>query len=107
MLQQEFEKLAMRGNGEINGVLYNSIERFYMSDSEYHNQFGGQNETKQNFVKRVFGGKVNTLKTISKKIADESNKENRWCLQGYDKKRLDEMEILIREHYEALSKMKY
>jgi hypothetical protein len=105
MMKQEFENMALRGNAEIGGMMYESIERFYMSDNRYHEQFGGRDETKQDFVKRVFGGKVNTPKSIARKIADEANRENRWCLRGNshaDKKELDRHETLIREHYDAL-----
>jgi hypothetical protein len=106
MMKEEFEALALRGNAEIGLMMYESIERFYTSDNDYHNRFGGRNESKQDFVKRVFGGKVNTPKTIAAKIASESIKENRWCLQGHDKKRLDEMDVLIQEHYETMLKYK-
>ena len=110
MLHEEFEALALRGNATIGADMYDSIERFYMSDSDYHREHGGRNETKQEFVKRVFGGKVNTPKTIAAKIAAESIKENRWCLRfqilknQISKKRLDEMDTLIEEHYAAILK---
>jgi hypothetical protein len=106
MMKKEFEALALRGNAEIGPMMYESIEHFYMSDSDYHARFGGRNETKQEFVRRVFGGKVNTPKTIARKIADESNRENRWCLRGNKagEARLDEYETLIREHYNTLLK---
>ena len=103
MMKHEFEALAMRGNAEIGMLMYESIERYYMSDSDYHQQHGGRNESKQDFVKRVFGGKVNTPRTI----ADEANRGNRWCLRGNpsaDKKQLDHHETLIREHYETMLK---
>lgn len=68
MTKSEFEQLAIRNNaGTITLPLYETIERFYMSESKYHQTHGGINETKQEFVKRVFGGKVNTPKTILKK----------------------------------------
>jgi hypothetical protein len=106
MMKKEFEALALRGNAEIGPMMYESIEYFYMSDSDYHAQFGGRNETKQAFIKRVFGGKINTPKTITRKIADESDRENRWCLRGSkaDKAQLDEYETRIREHYNTLLK---
>ncbi len=101
MTKAEFENLAIRGNGTISGLLYDTIERFYMSENYYHEAHGGINETKQEFVKRVYGGKVNTPKTILKKTIAESQKENRWCLRGNKtatKGRLDEMDLLIEEH---------
>ena len=105
MMKEEFEALALKGNAKIGPKMYDSIERFYMSDTLYHRQFGGRDESKQDFVKRVFGGKINTPKTIARKIADEANRENRWCLRYHaTKARLDEMETLIREHYEVLHK---
>lgn len=106
MMKEEFEALALRGSVEIGPMMYDSIERYYMSDSDYHARFGGRDETKQNFVKRVFGGKINTPKTIARKIADEANRENRWCLRGNKagEPHLDEHETLIREHYNSLLK---
>ena len=100
MNKQEFEKLAIRGDGTISTTLYEKIERYYMSDNRYHEAHGGVDENKIDFIKRVFGGKINTPKTIVEKIAKESIKENRWCLQGNpsaDKKRLDEMDARIWE----------
>lgn len=107
MMKEEFEALALRGNAEIGPLMYDSIERYYMSDSDYHARFGGRDESKQDFVKRIFGGKVNTPKTIAEKIAAEAIRENRWCLQGNpsaDKKRLDEMDTLIMDHYMVMLK---
>jgi hypothetical protein len=107
MMKHEFEQLALRGNAEIGAMMYDSIERYYMSDNDYHAQFGGRNETKQDFVKRVFGSKVNTPKTIAQKIADESSRENRWCLRGNaaaGQKELDRHEMLIRERYNTMLK---
>ena len=107
MMKQEFEALALRGNAQIGQAMYESIEHFYMSGNEYHRCHGGIEETKEAFVKRVFGGKVNTPKTIAKKAADESNKENRWALRGNPsagKKELDRHETLIRSHYETMLK---
>jgi hypothetical protein len=105
MMHEEFEKLTIRENSDrqtISGLLYQTIEHFYTSDNNYHLYHGGINETKQEFVKRVFGGKVNTPKTILEKTIAESIRENRYCLQGNEtatKSRLDEMDILIRENY--------
>jgi hypothetical protein len=102
MMKSEFEEMALRGSESIGQMMYESIERFYTSDNEYHQAHGGINETKQEFVKRVFGGKVNTPKTIAEKIAREAIKENRWALRGNPtatKTRLDEHDTLITEHY--------
>ena len=104
MIKKEFEALALRGNAEIGPLMYDLIERFYMSDNGYHERHGGLDETKQDFVRRVFGGKVNTPKTIARKIADESNRENRWALRGSkaDKQYLDEYEAAIRGDCDTL-----
>lgn len=102
MMKSEFENLALRNNAEIGAEMYAAIERFYVSDNEYHETHGGIYETKQEFVKRVFGGKVNTPKTIAEKIAMESIRENRYMLRENPtatKSRLDEMDKAIREHY--------
>ena len=108
MTKQEFESMAIRGNETISTMLYEKIERYYMSDNNYHEAHGGIDETKQDFVKRVFGGKVNTAKTILQKITAESIKENRWALRGNPsatKYELDRMDRLITEHTQWLSKM--
>jgi SNF2 family DNA or RNA helicase len=108
-MKSEFEEMTLRGNAEIGAMMYDSIERFYMSDSEYHDKFGGRNESKQDFVKRVFGGKVNTPKTVAEKIAKEAVTENRYALRGNPsatKARLDEMDALITEHYMVMLKYK-
>ena len=68
MTKQEFEKMAIRNNETISTILYDAIERFYMSENHYHETHGSIDETKQDFVKRVFNGKVNTPKTITIKI---------------------------------------
>ena len=107
MEKAEFEALALRGSAKIGPEMYASIERFYMNDNDYHAAHGGVNETKQEFVRRVFGGKVNTPNTIAAKIAAESIRENRWCLRGcpsVTKKRLDEMDALIEDHYKSMLK---
>lgn len=105
----EFENLAIRNNKEISGLLYDTIERFYTSDNDYHRKNGGLYETKQEFVKRVFGGKVNTPKTILEKIIKESQKENRFFLEGCNvsKSELDNMDKMIEEQYTYLSKYDY
>ena len=109
MTKQEFEKLAIRGDAEITLPLYEVIERFYMSENEYHRTHGGIDETKQEFVKRVFGGKVNTPKTVLKKIINEAIKENTYCLQGTSntKADYDRMNAALTEHYTYLSTQKY
>lgn len=107
MMKHEFEALALRNNETIGVEMYASIERFYLNDNDYHAAHGGVEESKTDFVKRVFGGKVNTPKTIAEKIAAESIKENRWCLRGNDtatKDRLDEMDALILDHYTSIYK---
>lgn len=101
MMKAEFESLALRGDATISGLLYDTIERMYMSGNNYHRAHGGIDETKREFVKRVFGGKVNTPKTVLKKIIAEVQKENRWCLQGCPsatKEKLDHMDALIADH---------
>lgn len=101
MMKSEFEALAIRGSEHISPVLYNTIERFYMSENDYHAANGGIYETKQDFVKRVFGGKVNTAKTILKKIIAESICENRWalrCCSSVTEDKLEEMDRLIAQH---------
>lgn len=110
MTKQEFESLAIRGNGTISFRLYETIERFYMSENDYHAAHGGIYENKRDFVKRVFGGKVNSPASVLRKITAESQKENRWALRGNataTKKRLDEMDALILQHYEWLSKTNF
>ena len=104
MMKHEFEALALRNNVQIGYDLYTAIERFYMSENDDHAEHGGINETKQEFVKRVFGGKVNTPKTIAEKIAAESIKENRWALRyiPVSKERLEEMDEAIKDHYMIL-----
>lgn len=110
MTKAEFEQLAIRNNaGTITSPLYETIERFYMSENEYHEKHGGINETKQEFVKRVFGGKINTPKTILKKIIAESIHENTWCLRGTrnTKADYDRMNACIKEHYTYLASQEY
>ncbi|SFR97113.1 hypothetical protein [Anaeromicropila populeti] len=79
MMKVEFERMTLRGNEEISSTLYDTIERFYMSQNDYHRVHGGINETKEDFCKRVFGGKVNTAKTIAVKILKERISENEFC----------------------------
>ena len=107
MMKHEFESLALRGNAAIGVEMYAAIERFYTSENDYHRNHGGINETKRDFVKRVFGGKVNTPKMICEKIAAESCRENRYLLQGCpsaNKSELDRMDAAIINHYRALLK---
>lgn len=106
MLKQEFEQLAMRNNQSIGYLMYDSIECFYTSNHEYHERNGGTEETKQEFVNRVFGGKVNTPKTITLKIAIEAIKENRFALRGNKaaENRLSEMDTQIKNHFEGILK---
>lgn len=109
MTKQEFENLTIRNNGTINQYLYDTIERFYMSTNDYHRQSNthGTDEDKQSFCKRVFGGKINTPKTILTKIIAESVKENNYALSGNktaDKAMLDHHATLIAEQYTTISK---
>lgn len=109
MLKQEFEQLAMRGHGTITGGLYDAIEKYYMSNSYYHQQFGGVDEDKYQFVKRVFGGKVNTPKSIMKKITAEAIRENRWCLRNHNltEQELKQVDERLTEHYQFLATRNY
>lgn len=109
MLKEEFEQLAMSGHGTITGGLYEAIERYYMSESYYYRQFGGVNEDKYQFVKRVFGGKVNTPKSVMKKITAEAIRENRWCLRNHNltEQELMQMDERLTEHYQYLATCNY
>ena len=109
MLKEEFEQLAMRGHGTISGCLYDAIECYYMSDSYYHEHHGGLNEDKYQFVKRVFGGKVNTPKSVTKKITAEAIRENRWCLRNHNltEQELKQMDERLMEHYQFLATCNY
>jgi len=110
MMKQEFENLAIRKGAEISQLLYDTVERFYMSDNNYHAAHGGVYETKQEFVKRVFGGKVNTPKTICEKMIKEAQKENRWCLRGCKsatKDELDRMDRLIADQIRWEARTRY
>ena len=101
MMKHEFEALAIRGTETISPVLYGTIERMYNSDNEYHERHGGVDESKHDFVKRVFGGKVNTAQSVLKKITAEVIRENRWALRGNlsaTDARLAEMDAKIAEH---------
>lgn len=105
MMKQEFEALALRGDASIGVEMYLAIERFYMSENDYHATHGGVYESKRDFVKRVFGGKVNTPKAIARKVAEESMRENRYLLRHNStatKERLDEMDSAILNHYMTL-----
>lgn len=101
-MKHEFEALAIRNGETISHSLYeNTIKRYYMSDNHYHEAHGGANESKQEYVKRVFGGKVNTAKTVALKAIAEACKENRWCLRGNStatKAELDRMDRQIADH---------
>lgn len=101
MNKQEFLNLSMRGEQTISDELYNSIESRYMSLNNYHkeNNPKGIYETKQEFVKRVFGGKVNTPKTILKKIISEAIKENRFFLWDSDESTMCESENSSQDRY--------
>jgi len=106
MDRQEFETLAIKkGRVEIPQQLYDEVEYFYMAENDYHANHGGVDEGKNDFVNRVFGGKVNTLKSIIIKISSEACKENRWALRGNPsatEARLAEMDWAIKMHYQKL-----
>jgi len=103
MLKEEFENLTLRSRETISGLLYDTIERLYTSENDYHshNNPNGINESKQEFCKRVFGGKANTAKSILAKTIRESMKGNRYCLQyeGKSEMDFDRLEKLITEQY--------
>lgn len=82
MTREEFEILAMKEDETIPQVLFDVIERDYMADTYYHENHGGVEEDKQAYVSRVFGGKVNTARTVLAKLVKEFCKENRWALRG-------------------------
>jgi hypothetical protein len=105
MLKSEFERLALRGNATIGVYIYRAIERYYMSDDDYHRLHGGPQEDKRNFVKRVFGGKVNTPRSITRKLTEESIRENRWFLRSHNlpESRLKEMDRALRHHFAVLA----
>lgn len=111
MMKSEFEALTIRnGAGTISGMLYSTIEHFYTSENEYHAAHGGVDESKQEFCKRVFGGKVNTPHTIVKKMIAEAQRENRYALQGCPsatKSELDRMDKFIAEQIEFESRYDY
>ena len=105
MLKSEFERLALRGNATIGVYIYRAIERYYMSDDDYHRLHGGLQEDKRNFVKRVFGGRVNTPRSITRKLTEESIRENRWFLRSHNlpESRLKEMDRALRHHFAVLA----
>ena len=110
MLKEEFEMLAIKGHGTITADLYDAIERFYMSDNNYHATHGGLNESKFQFVQRVFGGKVNTPAGVLRKFIAEAIRENRWFVEGLPSvtpKRLKEMDQAIRRHYQTIAIPRY
>lgn len=114
MTKKEFEAMTMRAGARcstISVLLFETIERYYMSRNYYHEAHGGADETKQAFVKRVYGGKVNTPKTILEKTIKEAQRENRWCLQGTptgnNKRELDRMDALIADQITWESKQNY
>ena len=105
MTKQEFEQLALRNNESIGMEMFASVNYFYMSENDYHKKNGGIEESKQAFVKRVYGGKVNTPKTICEKTANESDKENRFALRGNaSAESLNSMTKIIKEHYNTMLK---
>ena len=105
MMKAEFEALALRGNAEIGPLMYECIERYYTSENDYKaaHGIGGIYENKRDFVRRVFGGKVNTPRTIAEKIAAEACRENRYalrgCPSGENVAMLKQMDEAITAHY--------
>lgn len=101
MTRQELETLTMRDGEHLPQMAYEAAERYYMSDNYYHeyNNPHGADETKQEFAQRVFGGKVNTLRTFALKLVQESIRENEYCLRGNptheDKAEMERMNRLI------------
>ena len=84
MMKSELEALTMRNGEELPQMAFESAERYYMSDNDFHkyNNPHGTAETKQEFARRVFGGKVNTLRTFTLKMVREAIRENEYCLRG-------------------------
>lgn len=103
MLKTELESLVMRNDETLPQMAFEEVERYYMSANIYHqyNNPHGIEETKQEFAQRVFGGKVNTLRTFALKMVKESIKENEYCLRGNstheDKEEMEHMSRLIAE----------
>jgi hypothetical protein len=103
MMKSELEELTMRSGEELPWMAFEAAERHYMSDNVYHerNNAHGIDETKQEFARRVFGGKVNTLRTFALKLVQEAIRENEYCLRGCrvheDKAEMNRMSRLIAE----------
>lgn len=104
MMKSELEALIMRNGEELPQMAFEAAERHYMTDNTYHqhNNPHGSNETKQAFARRVFGGRVNTLRTVALKLAREAIRENEYCLRGCrvheDAAEMARMNHLIAEH---------
>lgn len=103
MLKSELERLVMRNGEDLPQMAFEAAERYYMSDNVYHehNNPHGAYETKQEFARRVFGGKVNTLRTFALKLVREAIRENEYYLRGCrvheDAKEMARMGRLIAE----------
>jgi len=84
MMKSELETLVMRKGEELPQMAFEKAEHYYMSDNAYHkaNNPHGVDETKQEFACRVFGGKVNTIRTFALKMAREAIRENEYCVRG-------------------------
>jgi hypothetical protein len=90
MLRYEFEKLA-KVQGQVSELAYQDIEWSYMRTEE----------TKQDFVARIFGTKRNSLRQIERKWADFCCTENRMALRGNwtaTEEMLAHHDSLIRSH---------
>ena len=108
MTREEFTVVAVVDGSEIPICVYDDIEYLYLSDNDYHRKHGGTEESKQDFVVRVFGGKVNTLDDLVAKLTAESIKENRWALRGNPsatESKLVEMDKVIAYHCRQLVTM--
>jgi hypothetical protein len=90
VLKEEFEKIA---GAEITVLLYESIERSYVSS----------NKDKFEFIGQIFGNK-NTRKTIAIKYAQYRIRENRDALRGTAPERLRKMDECLINHVTQLAK---
>lgn len=98
MLKHEFERLAMRGDATISNEGFETVNRLYMSDNDYHRYNGGIDELKTDFVQRVFGGKVNTEKTIALKLCAENIRDCHFAVGRYNEAENQRMARIIIEH---------
>ncbi len=78
MTLNEFDKMTMLFHGQIPPELYAVIEHLYMADDDYHAAHGGVDESKVDFCQRVFGGQVNSPRSLVAKLVKEYRKIRRW-----------------------------